>query len=266
MQDKRREQRVDIDSVQFPFLGSRRDDHACFQYLIMDISTHGLRINIPTWVVDRERFKKDDLINLHVPFQIKNNIFDLGRIAWVKPDESNEGQVLGIEVVGDPVYHQPIFVSLDDLKIDLDLESNTSIDGLVLRVLKDSFMLKKGVQVYLKHLVPYFSRISKYSSKDYPILKESLLSDIQERVSQHQKKIEAIYDTGCGDYSCEKEIAKYLDLEELRSIMESEVYLEILKIAFETDTVLPYLLAIKELEKKLYSNFNTIVLLYSSSL
>ena len=55
-------------------------------------------------------------------------------------------------------------------------------------------------------------------------------------------------------------------MEDLREIIESEIYIEIIKITFESDAALQYLLAIKELEKKLYYNYNTIVMIYIQSL
>jgi len=52
----------------------------------------------------------------------------------------------------------------------------------------------------------------------------------------------------------------------LRGVVASEIYVDIFKAAFADANINPYLNAIKDLEKRLYFNYNTIVLLYLRSL
>jgi len=85
-------------------------------------------------------------------------------------------------------------------------------------------------------------------------------------VIDHKNKLDELYNIFRKAHGNYREIARHLNLEDLRDIIESEIYIEVIKITFESEVALQYLLAIKELEKKLYYNYNTIVLIYIESL
>jgi len=57
-----------------------------------------------------------------------------------------------------------------------------------------------------------------------------------------------------------------LDLDELRRAMDPELYIDMFSAALGDETVRLFLKAVKELERKLLSNYNTCVLLYINSL
>ena len=265
-QESRREERFTIDSIVLPFVGSREEDHVCFEYLPLDISHHGLKIAIPKWLVSRERMAKDSSVNMHVPFKLNDEVFSRGKIVWAQWDDAMQAQLCGIYMEKKTPAYYPIFISIATKEIAIDLQDFSSKEDLLIRVLKDSFLLKKGVLIYLKHLVSYFSRITKYPTKEYPQLKTFLFDDIMDRVKRNQGKLESLYERMTMDVRHQKNIAVHLDLEELRSFMESEIHVDLLKITFQTDKILPYLNAVKELEKKLYYNYNTIVMIYIRSL
>lgn len=265
VQERRRDRRIPLDSVLLPFLGSREEDQACFEYLPLDISLHGLGIAIPQWVVNREKLREGDLINLNVPFELQGQTFRQGKIVWTRWDDSMQAQVSGIYLEKQMPPNYPIYFSFETSKVVLT-SKEISMEDLLLRVLKDSMLLKKGVSIYFKHLIPYFSRITGYPSKDYSTLKEIFLNDIKIRIMEHKDRLDELYQIFSktnGNYGA---IAKHLNLEDLRDMIESEIYLEVIKITFESDAALQYLLAIKELEKKLYYNYNAIVMIYIQSL
>ena len=263
--EKRREPRIPLDSVLLPFIGAREEDQACFEYLPLDISLHGVGIAIPQWVVNREKLHVGDLVNLNVPFELQGHTFQQGKIVWTRWDEKIQAQVSGIFLEKRIPPHYPIFFSLETASIVLPTK-DMSMGHLLLRVLKDSMLLKKGVSIYFNHLIPYFSRITGYPSKDYATLKEIFLNDIKSRIIDHKEKINELYQQFSQIDWDNGAIAKHLNLEDLREMIESEIYIEVIKITFESDAALQYLLAIKELEKKLYYNYNTIVMVYIHSL
>lgn len=265
-EERRKERRYPIDSILFPFLGTRHEDHVSFEYLPLDISPQGLRITIPRWLVSREQLKQGNRINLHVPFELDRRSYDQGRIAWAGRDNAIDAEVYGIEVTRRKALHNPVYFCLTSRGVGIDLEEFQSVEDLEVRVLKDIFLLKKGVLVYLNHLVPYFYRIGKYPSEDYPLLKEMFLDDIRNRVREHRDALEALYDRIHKEDPGPVELSGFLDLEELRGLVESEISLEILRTTFQSEAVMPYLGAIKELEKKLYENYNAVVMLYIKSL
>jgi hypothetical protein len=264
-QEQRRDKRIPLDFVLLPFLGSREEDYACFEYLPLDVSLHGLGIAIPKWLVNRERLQEGDLINLNVPFEMDGKTFRQGKVVWTRWDDSMQAQLSGLSLEKEMPPNYPIYFSLKTSKVFF-ISQDFSIGDLLLKVLKDSMLLKKGVSIYFNHLIPFFSRITGYPSKDYSKLKEIFLNDIKKNVMDSKNKLNKMYESYCnanGDY---KKITKDLNLENLRNLIESEIYIEILKITFESGAALQYLLAIKELEKKLSYNYNTIIMIYIQSL
>jgi len=267
IEEKRRDHRFPIDSIRFPFLGTRHADHVCTQYLLIDISAQGLQIAIPKWLVNRERLQEGELFNMHVPFRLAAETFNQGRIVWSRWDETIQGQLCGIVMARKTPILFPLYIEFDgDTSIGIDLQRFDSPLHIFSRLLKDAVLLKKGILIYLNHLIPYFSRIASYPAEHFPQLKELVLDDIKNKVAANRSKIEAIAEEAAQHTDYLENLSKYLDLDELRSVVESEIQYEVLKTALDTDSVLPYLDAIKELEKKLYANYNAIVMLYLRTL
>ncbi|MDD3846576.1 MAG: PilZ domain-containing protein [Syntrophorhabdaceae bacterium] len=265
-EERRKEPRLDISSVNLPFLGTRDEDHSSFQYLIIDLSKSGIAFAIPAWVVSREGIKKGDTVNFHLPINIGEQYYDQGVILWTRWDEGMGAQTCGA-ILGNrdrPPY--PVFISIESGSVSVDLEEFEVRDSLLCRVIKDTAFLKKGVDIYLGHLIPFFSRIARYPRAEYPQLKSFLLSDVKARVKEHCDQLEALYVRTRTEMPAQSDIAGFIDLEELRAIVESEVYIEIFKAAFSDESIVPYLNAIKDLENRLYFNYNTIVMLYLHSL
>ncbi len=266
VKDRRKERRLDISSVNLPFLGTRGEDHSSFQYLIMDLSRSGIGFAIPNWVVSREGIRTGDTVNFHLPINIEEHYYNQGVILWTKWDDAIGSETCGalLGSRGRPSY--PVSISIESGSVSVDLEEFEVRDSLLCRVIKDTAFLKKGVDIYLGHLIPFFSRISRYPSKEYPQLKDFLLSDVKMRVREHCDQLEALYMKTRQETPAQTDIARFIDLEELRAMVESEIYIEIFKAAFSDESVVPYLNAIKDLEKRLYFNYNTIVMLYVHSL
>ncbi len=262
----RREDRKSIASVILPFLGTRADNHEPFQFLILDISTSGFRIAIPRWLVGRDRLKKEEIIYFHMPFRLGNDMYIQGEVMWRKWDDEVQGETYGIRMEKKEPIYDPIYISLETSTIHVDLQVFPSLEDLWVRLLHDMTLLKKGIIVYLKHLVPYFTRITDYRGEDYKKIKATLLSDIIRKVRDNQQKLSHLHEAAREACCSLDQIPKLLDLEELREMTESEINLEILHTTFGADTIAPYLNAIKLLEKKLYANYNMIVLLYLKSL
>jgi hypothetical protein len=266
LSEKRRHTRTALDLTLFPFLGTRVADHACFEYLPVEISEGGLRIAIPRWLVSREQLNENEGVNLHLPFRFEEKVFDRGTISWSRWDEGSDAQVYGIRVDASPPTPPLLFFGWEDQAFVAVCPEYSLGHEILNQVMKDLFLLKKGVLIYLNHLIPYFSRITLYPSEEYPMLKEFFLDDIRFKVKEHQEKLEALYDQALGGMHGQEEIARNLDLEEVRSLVESEIYLEILKTTFQSDAVMPYLNAIKALEDRLYLRYNSLVILYVQSL
>jgi hypothetical protein len=160
----------------------------------------------------------------------------------------------------------PAFITLDTRGSHLDFKGFFAAVDLLFRILKDSALLKKGVLIYLNHLIPYFSRISGYPVEDYPRLRNFVLMDIREKVKDHYGKLEALAEVLRENIRTLADIPRFVDLEELRAMVESEISTDLFHITFDSQRVVSYLAAIKELENKLYSNYNMVVMLHIKSL
>lgn len=255
-----------MDSVILPFLGSRSEDYITFEYLLLEVDPSGIKIAIPEWVVSREQLKKNDLINFHVSFRSMGETMEEGRIVYTQWDEPIKSQVCKADLEKRSHSQYPVYISSKNQEICIDLKDFRRVEDLLLRMVKDSMLLKKGILIYWNHLIPYFSRITRYPTKEYALLKELFLNDIRNKMQEHHRRLVELYDKLRNESFSIKEIPILINLEELRSWMESELYAEIFKTAFETESYLYYLLAIKELEKRLFLNFNAIVMIYIKSL
>lgn len=264
--EKRHEPRMTLDAILLPFLGCREDDHVSFQYLPLELSTNGYRIAVPRWAVSRERLQVNDLITVNSPFRFQGHTFYQGRVIWTGWDEALVSQVSGLSLAQEMPPTYPVYFTAQDTGITFNQEQFAAVDNCILELFKDIFLLKRGVSIYFKHLIPYFSRVTRYSTKDYPYLKDMLLSDIQKNITEHVDNLSEIFTKIQSSQNPYQNIANLIDLEYLRSLVESEISLDLLLITFESETAKQYLTAIKELENKLYANYNNLTMTYISSL
>lgn len=263
--EKRSSERILLENIQLPFLGSRVKDKEVFQYLVLDVSQGGIKMALPDWLVSRIHLKLNDIINFHLPIIFNDDYYSQGQIVWLQWEENLNSQIYGISFTNKKKLSATIFLSIQTHEI-IEIPLECSLKSLLLRSLKDSIILKKGVIIYLKHLVPFFSRFSGYSQADFPMLKEILFKDMERNIRAHQEILENLHSLIASKLEDQKDIPTYIDLEELRTSIESEIYPEIFNAAFENNTHNPYVLAIKDLEETLYSHYNKIVLIYLKSM
>jgi len=265
-EEQRREKRLAVESLVLPFLGSRESDHQSFQYLIEDVSVHGARISLPNWVISRERLHMGETINLHLPFRVSSEVIDQGRVMWSRWDNQQQTQVCGLQLHKAPPPHgQTVCFDLSDNSAHLDLQHFASQEGLAASILKDSYLLKKGVSIYLAHLIPYFSRVGDYPRQDFKALKEAFLLGLQQRVLSRQERLAELYaQLNSGGNGADDKLA-LLDLEELRELSESEISQDVLGATFTSPMAMQQIAAIKNLEKRLHTNYNSLMMLYLRS-
>ena len=264
--DLRSESRSAFESLLFPFLGSRFSDHATFEYLPIDISFHGVQIAIPKWVVNRELLKVGERIHLHLPFRYADRAYTEGTVQWARWDEDTQSQRYGIRMENPRDVFYPLYIHTDTQSIRLDLGDHDSMEALMTTILKDAVLLKKGILIYLNHLVPFFSRISDRSKDDYDRLKAVLFEDIQRQVKAHLDILDGLYRQVKEERKPVHGILETIDFNQLREAVCSEIQAEVLKTALDTDAVHVYIDAIQTLEKKIYTNYNALVIFFVYSL
>ncbi|MFO7816832.1 MAG: PilZ domain-containing protein [Thermodesulfobacteriota bacterium] len=264
--DARHEQRLPVETAILPFLGSRDEDYQPFQYIIQDFSQNGVRIAIPSWVQSRERLFSNDQVNLHLPYKFKNQSRNQGKVAWEKWEENESAQVCGIAL--DKYFPEtyPVFISLDTKEVIVDLAHFSSLEKLILLVLKDCVLLKKGILIYLEHLSSYFTRVSAFKREEYALFRQTVINDIKVGLEKNLAYLNEIYSEALNMEDEKGDILGLLDIDELRKSIESELYIELFTSVLSFEIVSRYLTALKVLEKKSYNNYNTLAMLYLQSL
>jgi len=256
-----------IDSVNLPFLGSRRRDHVSFQYLLQNIHDKRIIIAMPAWVMSREFLHEGDEINYHLPFYLNELVFKRGIIRASYTDQEINARIFVTDVTGAQTGHPRICFKVSGEAASIDLQQfGGSPEEMLADVMKEAILIKKGVQIYLCHLIPYFSRIGDYPRQEYVLLREQLLNDIRDKVAENIKNLEECFQKITTRCCRIVELAEVIDLEALRSYTESEIYSDIFQMTFDNEQVMKYIVAIKTQEEKLYDNYNTIVMLYIRSL
>jgi hypothetical protein len=262
-QAPRREKRLGVESVVLPFLGSRAEDYQTFEFLLQDVSPSGVGLCLPRWLASRELLRQGERVHLHLPFELGGRMLHSGTIAWVRWDEEQEAQLAGtvLDTATPTLY--PVFVSMTTQQIAIDLTGFSGLEHILARVLKDSILLKRGILVYLKHLTAYFSRVCDLDREEYVLFRETIIDEVRQNVKAHIESLTTMLRLANenGEQAVER-----LDLEDLRRAMDPELYIDMFRAALGDETVGIFLKAIKELERKLLSNYNTCVLLYINSL
>lgn len=266
MVERRREPRISVDSVVLPFIGSRAEDYQSFQYLLQDVSPSGVRIALPRWAVSRERLRQGELIHFHIPFRLGRYTLESGHVAWEMWDDEHQAQIVGASLDQTASANYPVFITLRSHRLTIDLAGFESPGSLFCRVLKDSLFLKRGVLIYLKHLASYFSRLGEFEKEEYEFFREALLNDVRNQVQANTSRLEQWCSECLSREPPEDDSVAELDMEELREAMEPELYLDLFRSALGVGNAKMYLLAIKELEKKLFYNYNTLVMLFIRTL
>jgi hypothetical protein len=270
-----------IESIKFPFLGTAEDDEP-FQYLLLNIDEEGIEICILDWFVNRSKLHVGNRIELFIPSLLykKSKIKpeSVGLIVSERKDEELRGYVFKISPI-ETENQEMLGDSLLEYRLKNPVEFS-NVDFLIFLV-KDCLILKQGINVYLKHLVAYFSRLVNYTKDDYHNLEKFFFQDLTDQVQEKIKELQKIYDFLNTHLRKSEEIPLYIELEHLREVFESEISLNLFRVMFtekkhmslldylKSETTYSYLIyinAMKNLEKRLYFNYNQIVTIYLDSL
>jgi len=254
-------QQVISTEISLPLLGMRRDGSAFFQYLLRGVTLHSLEGSIPEWLVQQDRLEKGDSIRPNLPLNIDGHFLDEGEVISAEWNPEESAQFFTLSLTPVDATGIPVLLYLESGRIIL--RGDNGAEEILGALLKDSYLLKRGITIYLKHLYPFFSRRAEYPSEDYQSLKTEVFDDVRNRVLKNAGEIERCYHSiieGEGD--------PYLglDLDILRVWSEPEIQPELFRMTFGSDTVERYLSAILTLNQKVLMNYNTITLLYSSHL
>ncbi len=262
---ERREPRLPISSIILPFLGIRVEDEQCFEYLLQDVSKSGIKIAIPNWLQGRERLYIGQRVHFHVPFDLDGRILHSGTIAWERFDPEIDGQLIGAAMDEGAPPSYPILIKIQTGEVDIDLRQYRSKIGLVKSMAKDAMLLKRGILIYLHHLAAYCSRLVEISPEEYEAFRTIIFDDIIAKVGANAAVLKDFYEQvqNASDVAAVYSFTMHLD--EVRQAIEPEIYVEIFKGIFEKSFAMRYILAIKQLEMKILTSYNAMVIIACAS-
>lgn len=273
------------DSLRFPFLGIREDGEP-FEYMLMEMQPEKVSIAIFNWLVDRTNLNLEENVNLFIPETLTHIYKFRKETSGIVSNQKRENDGFFYEIVfpKEILPHAPQGTAELIEKVAIP----TSLTEMLARLIKDSAILKDGIIVYLRHLAPYFSRIVGYNKENFQALENYIFDDLHKRVKKNAEYLLNLYHS-IKHLKDPNDIILEFTLEQLRECIESELGIDLFLVAFSNlespeellellkaskyeDKLrfryfyMNYLLAIKDLEKRLYSNYNQIVLLYLKSL
>lgn len=255
---RRSEPRLPIDLGPTPFLGSRENGQPGFAYLLRDVSASGVGLIVPPQP-GMVPLEIGELVNFHLPFQLNKQFYNQGVIRW--QEKVPKGQMCGARLEKRVPLRYPIYVAFETGEIRFVTEEFgiVSLEDLTRRILEDAYYFKRGVAIYLEHLVPYFERHSlQRKAKGLPA-DENVVPRVRAQIAQH---IEIIDNLRALNRTAKQAFPNSADLETLRSAVDFESSLTELSERFDATTVQPYLRSVQLLKHQLFSNFNTLVLVH----
>lgn len=259
------------ESIRLPFLGVYNDS-TVIEYLLLKLTIRSALIVIPNWTTSRMRI----VDGVEVDLRINNYFYDLD-----SPLYTLKGTITLLESImmgGHSLYRVEFDRSLSEhcLLEKLPEFSLEDVTNKLLELLKDTALLKSGIFIYLKHLIPYFSRLMVMSQHNFEYLKTALLDQIHLQVFFNMTKLKTLI------YLLEEKKHQHadflinFDINAIRQAAQSELDKSLLLLALENTSVAEvhneaysfksfqvYIDAVKSLENRIYSNYNNILILYS---
>jgi hypothetical protein len=193
-------------------------------------------------------------------------MYNIGTVVWCKFDPEIQSQVCGISITKRAASYYPVVIDFEMNSVGIDITQFKSSQTLSLQVIKDSILLKRGVLIYLRHIGSLLQRMADISTIDARQLKEILFTDVQERVGLQISELESVYQKSKEAVCSIDSVEACFNLEDLRATIEPNIDVAIWKSAFGQGNMIEYLKAIATIEKRLFYNYNTLVLLYISTL
>ncbi|MFP4214023.1 MAG: hypothetical protein ACLFRL_07930 [Desulfohalobiaceae bacterium] len=180
-----------------------------------------MRIAIPAWVQSRERLYQGDVINLHLPYKMQGQSRQQGQVAWEAWDPELQAQSCGLALSSRFPETYPVYISMQSQEVVIEPGAMLNMQNLLLQVLKDSLLIKRGLLIYLRHLRAYFTRVVRLSSQEYAWLQQTIFRDIQSTLEQNKEYFDSLYRKAL-DSESEEQILQLLDIDQARKKVESD--------------------------------------------
>lgn len=260
--------------VRLPYLGAL-ENNEIVEYLLLNLTTRSALITVPNWAYSFRKLKKDSLMDL----RLINLLQDPNQYI-----EDLKGVILPLRTFGpdnNPMYRVQFETPIKGhMLLKRILMPRDDLYRFLIELTKDTLLIKNGVYIYFKHLIPFFSRLLTISSSRYEDLKNKMMNEIHLQIFFNMSKLENIYEKAASSNGDLEVLLSRLDINGLKNSIQSELDKTLFELAFgnfhfkldekvekySVRSFQNYIDAIKSLELRLYSNYNNIVTLYTQAI
>jgi len=221
-----------------------------FDYVLRDVTAEGVGFSVAA----DAPITKGQRMNFHLPFQIDDQFHDLGEVRWMR--RSGERWECGASLEGRIPLYYPVFIAIKDGEMAFGTgdAKRRRLDDVLQILIKDAWLLKRGIGVYFDHLAPFFRRLSG------GLAENAFTHDVRELITENIARLARLRETMTRPEGRNRDAGGW-DLTEFRKAAQPELRTEAFYEQFKTSAVLPYLQSIQRLEYRLFMNYNSAVLL-----
>lgn len=266
-EDRRVENRTNIEIKTLVFLGSRPKDGVSFEYCLFNISRYGLQIGvIPPEKGMEGLLKEQDLVALHLALMSPEEIFDHARVMWTEYDENKRLLVCGSRLEEGPNGPEGrataseryyLSLSLDTSDIVLLTSAYASANDLLLSLLEASLVLKKRMLGAVDKAA-CFLPVAEQSHKD----PHSFVGRAITVLNEDRVRVEVWCREFSNQINSRKATPAAPELADVRTVMRSDLYAQCIGLARPERLDEKVFEEIRDLEQQLLVNYNTIALLW----
>jgi len=250
-----------------PYLGIQEADFAIFEYIPLDIHFPNFNVIMPTWLTEQGNLSLGQCVTLNLSIVLPEGIFSSGKIVSFTESPTLKSHVTTIELEVSREGLLPLLLSHPDLSANVsNFDYSLGLARYFLSTVEDCIILKKGILIYLSHLMHLFKRIVKTSSEDFSEFRSIIFDDILSQtqgsiafLSEYLSQLHVVSkDTDRDAISLEE-----TDLEIFFQHFHQPIPLNLVELALENELVSEYIRSIRLLERKMYADYNALIAAYT---
>jgi len=196
-----------------------------------------------------------DKVNVCLPFKLDSEFLD--QCCIEKVQTTTDGWICQGRLTHRTPLRYPLY--FDAIRGEPSTDRQTVIKDNLLELLNDAKLTKKAIVIYFKHLIPFFSRVSRLCPDEHLSIEEETLGGVKALIEKNISNIEELEkEVRTAENPLAKDgnlIARYLKM------LLPEVSEDMITDVYSTSLVPQYIKSIRLLEHKLCLNYNTVILL-----
>jgi len=241
-----------------PFLGFSEDWRQTFLYQPRDISSGGAGFDSARPGTFLPRI--GDRLNLCLPFQTNDAFFDQCEVLWTSGDASSWS--CGGQFRHRTPLRYPFFLRARN-GVPQFAEGAWDVHSAsekVAALVHEACYTKKAILIYFRHLIPFFSRMSRHSAQGHSLIESSLLSRIEESIEANIAQLEVL-EFRVSEDGAENLCRDRQFIRTFRQAILSEISESALGSFFNAPAVPRYIRSIRISEHKLAMNYNAFIVI-----